>query len=250
MKPIDQPAELKTYYQDRAVVGAYMERRTAQPLNGVLHRRQVDFLNHVLAARLPQAVLEIACGPGRLTAAMRGVRFGVAVDASSAMLETAQRRVESATARWSFLRTDAFVLPFRPDSFDAVYTCRFIRHFRREERHRLYAEIRRVLRPRSVFMVDALNRDVSYPHRVKRGLDRYQIYDVLYGRDEIEAELRSAGFHVLAIEGILKHFPLQQRLNRLRRVKLGGVATAIIASLERLPGNKPSTWMLLCEKAS
>jgi SAM-dependent methyltransferase len=247
MKPLDQPSDLQSYYQDRGVVDAYMDRRTAQPLNGVLHERQVEFLNHVVAQRTPQAVLEIACGPGRLTAAMRGVRFGVAVDASPAMLETAQRRLNGDAARWSFLRTDAFVLPFRDASFDAAYTLRFIRHFQLDDRQRLYAEIRRVLRPHGVFMVDALNRLVSLPHRRKRGLDHYQIYDELYRREEIEAELSAAGFRVVAVEGILKHFAWQQPLNRLRRVGFASVARSLIASLERLPGNNPSTWMLLCE---
>lgn len=248
MKPIDRPSELKTYYQDRGVVDAYMERRTAQPLNGVLHRRQVSFLNRTFAERSPQMVLEIACGPGRLTAAMQGLRFGIAVDASPAMLETAQRRVNGNPTRWGFLRTDAFVLPFRSESFDAVYTLRFVRHFQLGDRQRLYREIRRVLRPGGVFIVDALNREVSYPHRVKRGLDRYPIYDVLYRRDELEGELRAAGFRIAALEGIIRHFAVQRALNRLRRFKLSRLAQAVIASLERLPGNNPSTWMLLCEK--
>ena len=37
-------------------------------------------------------------------------------------------------------------------------------------------------------------------------------------------------------------------LNRLRRVKLHHLASAVIAALERLPGENPETWMLLCEK--
>lgn len=248
MNPIDHPTELKEYYKDRDVVGAYMERRTGQPLNGVLHRNQVRFLNRVLSARPVGAVLEIACGPGRLTTAVRSVRFGVAVDNSSAMLETAQQRMNGGTASWSFLRSDAFVLPFRPGSFDAVYTLRFVRHFQLDDRRRLYQEIRRVLQRRGVFMVDALNRDVSYPHRVRRGLERYPIYDVLYRRDEIEAELQAAGFRVVTVEAMIKHFALQRALNRLRRVKLDRIARALISSLEHVPGGNPSSWMLLCEK--
>jgi ubiquinone/menaquinone biosynthesis C-methylase UbiE len=248
VKPLDQPSDLQTYYKDRAVVDAYMARRTAQPLNGVLHERQIAFLNRVLAERAPRAVLEIACGPGRLTAAMRGVAFGVAVDFSPAMLETARRRTNGAAARWSFLRTDAFALPFRSEAFDVAYSLRFVRHFQLDDRRRLYGEIRRVLRPGGTFVVDALNRLVSYPHRVKRGLDRYPIYDVLYLREELEAELRAAGFRVAVIEGVLKHFGIQQPLNRLRRIGWAGMAHALIASLEHVPGGKPSTWMLRCEK--
>jgi ubiquinone/menaquinone biosynthesis C-methylase UbiE len=248
MTPIDKPTELQTYYQDQQVARIYMDRRTAQPLNGVLHRRQVEFLNRAFATHAPAAVLEIACGPGRLTASMRGLRMGVAVDSSPAMLQTAQQRMNGTSSRWAFLRTDAFVLPFRSESFDAVYTLRFVRHFQLDDRQRLYREIHRVLRPRGVFVLDALNRDVSYPHRIKKGLERYPIYDVLYRRDELEAELQAAGFRVVVVEGILKHFGVQQPLNRLRRVRLNGIASALISSLERIPGGNPSTWMLLCEK--
>jgi hypothetical protein len=71
---------------------------------------------------------------------------------------------------------------------------------------------------------------------------------VLYDRGELEAELREAGFRVVAVEGILKRFGWQQPLNRLRHVRLGGLARLGIAALERLPGGNPETWMLLCEK--
>jgi len=250
MTPIDQPPELQEYYKDQNVVGAYMDRRTTQPLNGVLHRSQVRFLNAAVAQRALGRVLEIACGPGRLTTAMRGVRFGVAVDFSPAMLETALRRMNGGAEQWAFLRSDAFVLPFRAAAFDAVYTLRFVRHFQLADRQRLYQEIHRVLRPRGVFMVDALNRDVSLPYRMKVGLERYPIYDELYRRDEIEAELRAAGFEVAVVEGMIKHYTLQRRLNRLRRLKLDALATALIESLERVPGSNPSSWMLLCEKRS
>jgi SAM-dependent methyltransferase len=249
MKAIDQRAELQRYYEDRDVVGAYMQRRTGQPLNGVLHRSQVRFLNRVLAARGPRAVLEIACGPGRLTAEIQRVQLGVAIDTSPGMLETAKQRSNGGSSRWSFLRTDAFTLPFRSAAFDAVYTLRFVRHFQLAERRRLYDEVRRVLRPRGAFIVDALNYDVSYLHRVKRGLERYPVYDVLYRRNELEAELQAAGFQVVAVEGIIKHFSTQRMLNRLRRVKLDSLASVLIAALERVPGNTPETWILLCEKA-
>lgn len=250
MKPLDQPEDLQHYYKDDRVVDDYMEKRTTQPLNGVLHRRQVDFLNRVVVERRPATVLEVACGPGRLTTAVHGVPFGVAVDTSPAMLAKARGRMGVRGKAWSFLRSDAFVLPFRSQSFDLAYTLRFVRHFQLDERRRLYAEFKRVLRPEGCFVVDALNRDVSYPHRVQRGLHRYEIYDVLYKRQELEEELEAAGFRIIGIEGIIKHFTVQRMLNRLRRVRLGPVARGVISALERLPGDNPSTWMVVAQSRS
>ncbi len=248
MKPIDQPKDLQAYYKDQSVVDRYMHRRTTQPLNGLLHRRQVAFLNQLIAARAPRAVLEIACGPGRITTATRGVAFGVAVDASPAMLATARQRMQGMPGDWSFLRTDAFVLPFRDDSFDLAYTFRFVRHFQLPERQRLYSEIRRVLRRNGTFVVDALNYDVVHPARLRKGLEHYPIYDVLFREDELTDELERAGFRLVALEGILKHFPVQQRLNRLRRLHLSPVARILIDGLECLPGNQVNTWVALAEK--
>lgn len=247
MKPLDQKPELQQYYKDQGVVDAYMRKRTAQPLNGVLHRRQVEFLCEMIRTRGPQRVLELACGPGRLTAEVRGVPFGVAVDFSPAMLATARRRTNGGASRWGFARSDAFVLPFRDASFEAAYTLRFIRHFQLDDRKRLYTEIRRVLTSHGTFMVDALNRDVSEPHRVQKGVDRYKIYDVLYSRDELEAELGQAGFRVLSVEGMIKHHSVQRALNRLRHLRLDWLVTPVISALEQVPGN-PHGWMVCCEK--
>ena len=248
MRPIDRPEELRRLYRDKGVADGYMQRRTGQPLNGVLHRRQVRFLNRVLASRTPRTLLEIACGPGRLTMALRGVQMGVAVDSSAEMLETALQRTDGNRESWSFLRTDAFLLPFRRESFDAAFTLRFIRHLRLADRQRLYREVHRVLVRKGVFVIDALNREVSYPFRMLRGLERYPVYDALYRLDEIEAELRSAGFRVVAVDGTIKHARVQRLLNRLRRVSLDRLASVLINSLESLPSSRPAGWMLLCEK--
>lgn len=244
-EPIRKPEELKSYYQDAQVVESYLQRRTAQPLNGLLHRRQVALLNEIVRSVRPQRVLELACGPGRLTAEIQNVPFGVAVDASLPMLALARRRV--ARANWQFLRSDAFRLPFANEAFELVYSARFVRHFELEDRQRLYAEIRRVLAPKGFFLVDALNFDTSYPARLERGLERYRIYDVLYRPGEAEQELAAAGFRVVRVEGLLRHFPLQRRINRMR-FRLGRLARWLIAALEYLPGNEPQTWMILCER--
>jgi hypothetical protein len=87
------------------------------------------------------------------------------------------------------------------------------------------------------------------PHRQRKGVDSYRIYDVLYDREELVAELESVGFRVARISGMINHFRVQQSLNRLRRLGLASVASALIEAIERLPTKSPSTWMLLNEVA-
>ncbi|MCX8072594.1 MAG: class I SAM-dependent methyltransferase [Candidatus Binatia bacterium] len=239
-----RPEELKSYYRDERVVETYLNVRTAQPLNGLLHRRQVALLNGFIAATRPSRVLELACGPGRLTAEMLNVASGVAVDASAPMLRMARQRTR--VGSWAFLRCDAFRLPFRDASFELVYSARFVRHFELPDRRRLYAEVQRVLSSDGWFVVDALNFDTSYPARLERGLEHYKIYDVLYRPGEAERELTEAGFRVVRLEGILKWFPLQRRLNRLR-FRAPRLARQLIELLEKLPGNYPQTWMIFCQ---
>jgi ubiquinone/menaquinone biosynthesis C-methylase UbiE len=246
-RPLDQSEELQAFYQDRDVVDSYLRRRTAQPLNGVLHRGQVAFLNRVVSERRPSRVLEIAPGPARLTAELEFAGRGLAVDASPQMLAAARDRLRGRPGEWVTARGDAFQLPVADHSVDLVYTTKFVRHFQRDDRGRLYAQIRRVLRPGGAFVMDAQNRAISQPHREQKGLERYPIYDVLYDLPELIDELEAEQFRVARVGGLVKHFAVQSRLNRLRHVKLGGLASALVRAVELVPGRAPSTWMVLCE---
>ena len=235
------------FYQDRDVVGSYLQRRTAQPLNGVLHRGQVAFLNRVVSERRPARVLEIAPGPARLTAELAFAGRGVAVDASPQMLAVARQRLRGRPGEWLLARGDAFRLPVADHSVDLVYTTKFVRHFQRDDRTKLYAQVRRVLRPGGAFVLDAQNRAVSLPHRERKGLDKYPIYDVLYDLPELMNELQAEQFRVARVAGLVRHFGIQSRLNRLRHLKLGAVASTLVRLVELLPSAAPSTWMVLCE---
>jgi ubiquinone/menaquinone biosynthesis C-methylase UbiE len=249
-RPLDQSEELQAFYRDRDVVGSYLRRRTAQPLNGVLHRGQVAFLNRALAERRPQRVLEIAPGPARLTAELAFAGTGLAVDASPQMLAVARDRLRGRPGEWLIARGDAFQLPVADHSVDLVYTTKFVRHFQRDDRNRLYAQIRRVLRPGGAFVMDAQNRAISLPHRQRKGLEKYPIYDVLYDLPELLDELQTEHFHVARVGGLVRHFGIQSRLNRLRHLRLTAIASALVRAVELVPSRSPSTWMVLCEVRS
>jgi ubiquinone/menaquinone biosynthesis C-methylase UbiE len=248
--PRERTDEIQAYYRDPAVVQEYLARRTAQPLNGLVHRRQVAFLNQVLAQRRPRRLLEVAPGPARLTAELDFSGAGVAVDFSSEMLGVAQQRLAGRAGRWAVVRGDAFCLPVPDRCADVAFSLRFVRRFQPAERARLYAEIRRCLAPGGVMVIDAQNRAVALPHRERKGLDTYPVYDALYDRQELIDEVEGAGFRVQRLEGILQHFAVQSRLNRLRRYGLSAVAARLIELAEMVPGRQASTWMLLAEVAA
>jgi SAM-dependent methyltransferase len=245
--PLEQPAELRAYYRDDGVVRSYLRRRTAQPLNGYLHAQQVCFLNQVLRQREPRRVLELAPGPARLTAEMEFRGCGVAIDASPEMLSVARQRLREAGRNWSVMCGDGFSLPLAPGSVDMVVAVRFLRRFRPLDRARLYDQVRRVLDPNGVLVLDAQNRAVCLPHRQSVGLQRYPVFDQLYDQADLVGELEESGFVVRRIEGMVRHFNMQRRVNRLRRFGMAPLARRLIGWAEALPGGVPSTWMVLCE---
>jgi len=244
----ERPDEIAGYYRERAVVEAYVRKRTAQPLNGTLHAAQIRFLRKALAREAVKTVLELAPGPARLTAELPLTSGrGLAVEYSEGMLAAARERMRS-TPGWTFVRGDGFALPMRTGVADVAFTLRFVRRFQAAERARIYAELHRVLRPGGILILDAQNRAVSLPHRQERGLDSYPVFDQLYDADELASELDGAGFKIVELAGMIRHAPWQRRLNRLRRLRLGGLARVLIEALEYVPNGAPSTWMALCER--
>jgi len=242
-EPIRDKAGLQEFYDDPRVVDTYLQRK-AQPLGAVLHARQVAFLNRVIDQLRPGRLLEVAPGPARLSAELRPVPLAVGIDFSPRMLAEARRRTRTERGPgWRFVRGDGFALPFRSATFDFAFSVRFVRRFEPGARQRLYAELRRVLRPGGHLVLDAQNRLVAGPHR--EGRQDYPVYDELWRRDELVAELEGAGFAVEHLEGIMRRFAWQWRLHRLRRFRLGGPARLLIRALEWTPDRNPSTWMAL-----
>ena len=248
-EPIRSKSGIRDFYDDPDVVGSYLAVRISEPFNTVLHERQVGFINRVIGELRPRRMLELATGPGRLSAEAQSAPLTVGMDASPNMLAEVRRRTRARGQSWQFVRGDGFTLPFAAGSFDLVYTIRFIRHFDRAGRDAIYRELRRVLRPGGHLVFDAQNRLVSLPHRLKQGLDTYKVYDELWLRDELIAELEAAGLMPRRVEGVMRQFVWQRRLNRLRYFRLGSPAKLLIRALEWSPDRNASTWMLLCQAA-
>jgi ubiquinone/menaquinone biosynthesis C-methylase UbiE len=98
------------------------------------------------------------------------------------------RRVDSHLSSFNPVRCDGFHLPFNQNTFDAVFTIRFIRHYRNLERIKIYSEISRILKNNGILIFDVLNKDMD------TDAHRRPMYDEAYSLDGIVSELRDNGF--------------------------------------------------------
>ena len=140
--------------------------------------RHIDFVERHLAPRLPEprAVLDLACGAGRHTQALRGRGFRtLGVDLSVTLLAFPPR-VPCAAG-------DMRRLPFAAGSFDWVLN--FFTSFgyfeRERENFQVLEEIVRLLAPGGRFLIDFLNRD----HVLAR-LKEQEVQEIAGRRVEIE----------------------------------------------------------------
>jgi ubiquinone/menaquinone biosynthesis C-methylase UbiE len=139
----------------------------------------------VIVALPPASVLDVACGTGFLTQHLVGEVTGV--DQSETMLDIARERCPDAT----FVRADAFALPFADGSFDRVFTAHFYGHLRTGDREQFIGEARRVA-PELVVVDTALRPGVGREEIHERVLNdgsRYDVYKRYFAADELVDEL-------------------------------------------------------------
>lgn len=113
------------------------------PFHPLVVRRIKEFLS--LDEKLPRA-LDVACGTGLSTVALRGVADEVfGADASFEMLARAKKET-----RVRYVNCPAEKLPFASGAFDLLTVCQGFHWF---EREKFFAEARRVLRARGRLVV-------------------------------------------------------------------------------------------------
>ena len=121
---------------------------------------QAQALGAVQLARTPErgAVLDVPCGFGRHSVALAAAGFAATgIDRSPVLLEEARRRAPGIT----FVEADYRSLPLPDASFDtAINLFSSIGYLGDEEDTKVFAEIRRVLRPGGRLVVEAMHRDL------------------------------------------------------------------------------------------
>jgi ubiquinone/menaquinone biosynthesis C-methylase UbiE len=146
------------------------------------------------------ALLDVACGPGVVTAALapRAASI-VAFDATEQMLERAKARCAKAGLHnVKFSRGNAEDLPFGDAQFDGVVTRLAVHHFANPQR--ALDEIFRVLRPGgTAVIVDVVSSEVAAESNLQNAIE--QLRDPSHVRmlpaSELDACIERSGFHDL-----------------------------------------------------
>jgi SAM-dependent methyltransferase len=146
-----------------------------------------------------------------------------------------------------WVRGNGFQLPFAT-CFDLVYSFRFVRHFHRADRERLYGEIRRVLRPGGYFVMDAVNERLSQALRAAHP-EEYPIYDKLYRLPELVDELGRAGLKPFQVQPVQKHYTWQYRSQVLLGPRANWLNRLVVRGLEALPWREGLEWIVTCRRA-
>ena len=245
---VNSRTDVKEYYYDDGRAEKYIEDRFKSPLFRLLHEKQVKCVNELLRNHQLKKVLELAPGPARLTTRIQNAEEGTLVDASSAMLNVAEKRLKEIgrNKMWNFKQADIFELALNKE-FDLVYTFRFLRHFDEQKRKQLYQRIREHLRPAGWLVFDAVNENISKPMR-DANPQNFPVYDELYQKDDLISELEREGFNVKNLVPVQCNFARQQKINLLARFPFKWLATLLIQRLEKPDAANPLEWIVVCQK--
>ena len=238
-------AEIKATYDGASTARDYVAERFQSQLMRLLHEAQVREVNRFMDEQRPTRTLEIAPGPGRLTREVTQVGDLVCLEYNQGMIEEGKKACGD-HVQWC--QGDAFELPFE-NSFDLVYSFRFIRHFRRADRERLYQQVRKVLKPDGRLIVDAVNARVSASLR-QANPEAYPVYDKLYEHQgELEQEMQEAGFVIERLIPVQRWFRLQYQLQVLVGPRSDRLARMLIRLAERLSQGPALEWVVTCRRA-
>jgi SAM-dependent methyltransferase len=239
--PISSKDGLKEYYKKQKVVDTYVKDRFSTPLGRYMHVSQVLFLNKFVKGK---RIMDLACGPARLSKDIRGFVEAYALDYSDEMIQIA----ESILLGWKIKKVDAFAFSLK-EEFDLIYSFRFIRHYHLKERVKVYTQIKKHLKKDGIFIFDAVNYDKSYHVRKRKGFHHYQIYDRLYKKKDLIKELKENGFKDIKLYPCLNHLYTITAISKLTAaISIPGWGYKLIRSLEKIPSNNPLEWMIICRK--
>lgn len=240
-------SDIKKRYEDKTVVSEYISKRFKKPVGKMKHDIQVRILNRLIALTRPKTVLELACGPARLTTDIEGKFKGVATDYSDEMLKLAKERTKS--KNWAFKKMDAFKPNLGNQKFDFIFGFRFIRHFNSSKRKELYSNIKKLLSKDGTLVFDVVNAKKGKWVKLAGGKKRQITYDKLYRRDDFLTEVEENGFKVISMYPVVNHFFTQYGASELTSKLMPKLGYKIVNRLETFGRRKnPWEWVVVCKK--
>jgi ubiquinone/menaquinone biosynthesis C-methylase UbiE len=146
-------------------------------------------------------LLDVACGPGVVTAALAPTAAAVvAFDATAQMLDKARARcAQAGLSNVDFRLGDAERLPFPDQHFDGVVTRLAIHHFAAPQR--ALAEMFRVLRPDGIaVIVDTVSSEDAEASKLHNAIERLRdpSHVRMLPASELDASVHRAGFRDVA----------------------------------------------------
>jgi len=247
--------EFKVYYTRKEVVDKYVEKRFTTLFGRVLHNGQVAAVNQAIAKYKINNVFELACGPGRVTVGVKGIKKGFALDSSNGMLELAKQRMNKLSSeknKWEFVKGDAFKIGkiFASKKYDMVFSFRFLRHFIDADRGRILFQINKILKRGGVLVFDAPNENIEKKIRHILGKSKYPVYDFLWDEKGLIREIKEAGFYKIKLIPNIKHFWIEGMISKISLVVgFAGISLKLINFIESIgSGRNPYEWVVVCIK--
>jgi malonyl-CoA O-methyltransferase len=188
----------------------------------------------------PQAILDLGCGTGHSTRALKRRHpkaLSVAVDIAPGMLAQARRQ-----ARWprrfERVRADAYALPFRDGSFDLVFSSLMLQWC--DDLDAVFAEIARVLKPGGLLLFSTFGPGTLAELREAWGQsgDSDNHVNHFFDPQALGSALMHAGLSepVLDVDRIVMRYPDARAL--MRELKAIGAHNVTIGRPRGLTGRK------------
>lgn len=152
-----------------------------------------------LAGVLEGRVLDLGCGPGRMTDVLGSSGSRIRLFASDLSFQQCRTTAQK-SCRPHVCQSDAEHLPFRDNAFDAIFMIEVLDHL--YEPVKAIREVRRVLKPGGRLIVSVPNRDWMRYDAYMRGRKPFQpVDDHWFRADEIRTLLFETGFEIRTARG-------------------------------------------------